>query len=149
MTVHVRFTYKDASVQFSHQWCPTLCDPMDCSMPGLPVHHQLPEFTQTHVHWVSDAIQPSQPLSSPSSPTFNHSQHQGLSKWVSSTKMLTEFKISKEHWLNIETHGQILTQDHTNCFMFPYWLIMQFLKTWSILIYLLKGVLFNWSNKCF
>ena len=55
-----------------------LCDPMDCSTPGFPVHHQLPELTQTHVHWVSDAIQPSHPLSSPSIPTFNISQHQGL-----------------------------------------------------------------------
>ena len=54
---------------------------MDCSMPGLPVHHQLPKFTQTHVHWVSDAIQPSHLLSSPSHPTFNLSQHQGLFKW--------------------------------------------------------------------
>ena len=68
------------SVQFSSvvQLCPTLCDPMDCSTPGLPVHHQLPEFTQTHVHWVSDAIQLSHPLSSPSPPAFNLSQHQGL-----------------------------------------------------------------------
>ena len=57
----------------------TLCDPMNCSTPGLPVHHQLPEFTQTLVHQVGDAIQPSHPLSSPSPPTFNHSQHQGLS----------------------------------------------------------------------
>ena len=56
----------------------TLCDPMDCSMLGLPVHHQLPEITQTHVHRVGDAIQPSHPLSSPSPPTFNLSQHQGL-----------------------------------------------------------------------
>ena len=56
----------------------TLCDPMDCSTPGLLVHHQLPELAQTHVHRVSDAIQPSHPLSSPSSPTFNFSQHQGL-----------------------------------------------------------------------
>ena len=62
----------------------TLCDPMDCRTPGLPVHHQLLEFTQTHVRWVSDAIQPSHPLSSPSPPTFNHSQHQGLFKWVHS-----------------------------------------------------------------
>ena len=53
------------------QLCPTLCDPMNCSMPGLPVHHQLPEITQTHVHWVSDAIQPSHPLSSPSPPAPN------------------------------------------------------------------------------
>ena len=60
------------------QSCPTLCDPMDGSTPGLPVHHQLPEFTQTHVHRVGDAIQPSHPLSSPSPPAFNLSQHQGL-----------------------------------------------------------------------
>ena len=66
------------------QLCMTLCDPMDCSMPGFPVLHYLLEFTQTHVHWVGDAIQPSHPLSSPSSPTFNLSQHQGLFQWVSS-----------------------------------------------------------------
>ena len=60
------------------QPCPTLCDPMNRSMPGLPVHHQLPEFTQTHVHQVSDAIQSSHPLSSPSPPAPNPSQHQGL-----------------------------------------------------------------------
>ena len=60
------------------QSCPTLCDPMNRSMPGLPVHHQLPEFTETHVHRVSDAIQPSNPLSSPSPPAPNLSQHQGL-----------------------------------------------------------------------
>jgi len=72
--------------QFSSvvQSCPTLCDPMNCSTPGLPVHHQLPESTQTHVHWVSDAIQPSHPLSSPSPPALNLSQLQGLFKWVSS-----------------------------------------------------------------
>ena len=62
------------------QSCPTLCDSMDCRTPGLPVHHQLPEITQTHVHWVSDAIQPSHPLSSLSPP-----QHQGLFQWVSSS----------------------------------------------------------------
>ena len=61
---------------------PTLCDPMNYRTPGLPAHQQLPEFTQTHVHWVSDGIQPSHPLSSPSPPTFNLSQHQGLFKWV-------------------------------------------------------------------
>ena len=73
-----------SSVQFSRSACPTLFDPMNCSTPGLPVYHQLPEFTQTHVHWVSDAIQSSHPLSSPSPPAFNLSQHQGLFKWVSS-----------------------------------------------------------------
>ena len=69
--------------QFSSvtQSCPTLCDPIDCSTPGLPVHHHLLELAQTHVHRVSDAIQPSHPLSSPS-PAFNLSQHQGLFKWV-------------------------------------------------------------------
>ena len=60
------------------QLCLTLCDPMNHSMPGLPVHHQLPEFTQTHVHRVSDAIQPSHPLSSPSPLALNPSQHQSL-----------------------------------------------------------------------
>ena len=71
--------------QFSSftQLCPTLCDSKDCSTSGLPVHHQLPEFIQTHVPWVSDAIQPSHPLSSPSLPAFNLFQHQGLFKWVS------------------------------------------------------------------
>ena len=71
-----------SSVQFSSvaQSCPTLCDPMNRSTSGLPVHHQLPEFTQTHVHRVSDAIQPSHPLSSPSPPAPNLSQHQGLFK---------------------------------------------------------------------
>ena len=69
-----------SSVQFSSvaQSCPTLCDPMNRSTPGLPVHHQLREFTQTHVHRVSDATQPSHPLSSPSPPTPNPSQHQSL-----------------------------------------------------------------------
>ena len=69
-----------SSVQFSSvaRLCLTLCDPMNCITPGFPVHHQLPEFTQTHVHWVGDAIQPSHPLSSPFPPAFNLSQHQGL-----------------------------------------------------------------------
>ena len=66
------------------QSCPILCDPTDCSKPGLPVYHQLLEFTQIHVHWVGDAIQPSHSLSSPSPPAFNLSQHQGLFQWVSS-----------------------------------------------------------------
>ena len=70
-----------SSVQFSSvaQSCPTLCDPMNRSTPGLPVHHHLPELTQTHVHWVNDAIQPSHSLSPPSPPAPNPSQHQSLS----------------------------------------------------------------------
>ena len=73
-------------LQFSSvdQLCPTLWS-MECWVPGLPVHHQLLEFTQTHVHWVGDAIQPFHPLSSPSPPALNLSQHQGLFKWVSSS----------------------------------------------------------------
>ena len=73
-------------VQFSSvtQSCLTLCNPMDCSTPGFLVHHQLLELAQTHVHWVSDAIQPSHPLLSPSPPAFNLSQHQGLFQWVCS-----------------------------------------------------------------
>ena len=76
---HLYVLYK---VQFSSvaQSCPTLCDSMNCNTPGLPVCHQLPEFTQTHVHWVGDAIQPSHPLSSPSPPALSLSQHQGLFK---------------------------------------------------------------------
>ena len=74
-------------VQFSSvaQSCLTLCDPMNRSTPGLPVHHHLPEFTQTHVHRVCDAIQPSHPLSSPSPPAPNPSQHQSLFQWVNSS----------------------------------------------------------------
>ena len=67
-----------------------LCDPMDCSTPGFPVHHQLPELAQTHVHRVSDAIQPSHPLSSPSPPAFNLPQHQGIFQWVSSLHQVTK-----------------------------------------------------------
>ena len=80
------------SVQFSSvaQSCPTLWDPMDCSTPDLPVHHQLPEFTQTHVHWVGDAIQLSRPLSSTSPPVFSLSQHQGLFKWISSSHQVAK-----------------------------------------------------------
>ena len=70
-----------------------LCDPMDCRTPGLPVHHQLSELAQTHVHWVSDSIQPSHPLSSPSPPAFSLSQHQGLFQWVRSSH-----QVAKKHW---------------------------------------------------
>ena len=78
--------------QFSSvaQSCPTLCDPMNHSMPGLPVHHQLPESTQTHVHWIGDAIQPSYPLSSPSPPALNLSQHQGLFQWISTSHQVVK-----------------------------------------------------------
>ena len=100
MCEHNGFRISSDSVQsLSHV---RLCHPMDCSMPGLPVHHQLPEFTQTHVHWVSDAIQPSYPLSFPSPPTFNLSQHQGLFNWVSSEHQVAkvvEFQFLISLWL--------------------------------------------------
>ena len=85
-----------SSVQFSSaaQSCPTLCNPMNLSAPCLPVHHQLPESTQTHAYWVSDAIQPSHPLSSPSPPAFSLSQHQGLFKWVSSSHQVAKVSAS-------------------------------------------------------
>ena len=91
----LRFDEKFHLVSFSQfrsvtQSCPTLCDPMDCSTPGLPVHYQLLESTQTHVHQVSDAIQPSHPLPSPSPPALNHSQHQSLSKGVSSSHQVAK-----------------------------------------------------------
>ena len=95
--VAISFSKVHCTLLFSqHQFssvtplCSTLCDPMDCSTPGLPVHHQLPELTQIHVQWVSDAIQPSHPLSSPSLPAFNLCQHQGLFKWVSSSPQVAK-----------------------------------------------------------
>ena len=83
---------KNYKYQFSSvtQSCPTLCDPTNCSTPGLPVHHQLPEFTETHAHWVGEAIQPSHPLSSPSPSALNPSQHQGLFQWVNSSHEVTK-----------------------------------------------------------
>ena len=93
-------------VQFSSvpQLCATFCDLMGCSMPGFPVHHQLPEFALTHVHWAGDAIQPSHPLSSPSPPAFNLSQHHGLFRWVSSSHQVAqvlEFQLQHQsfQWL--------------------------------------------------
>ena len=80
-TIHICFQFSSVS-----QSCSTLCDPMDCSMPGFHLHHQLPELAQTHVHHrIGDAIKPFYPLSSPSPPAFNLSQHQCLFQWVSSS----------------------------------------------------------------
>ena len=91
-----RHNILDNMYQFSStaQSCPTLCDPMNCSTPGLPVHHQLLEFTQTHVHRVGDAIQPSHPLLSPPPPAPNPSQHQGLFQWVNSSHEVAKEDIS-------------------------------------------------------
>ena len=94
------------SVQFSSvpQLCLTLCDPMDCSMPGFPVHYQLLELAQTHIHQVGDAIQPSHPLLSLSLPAFNLSQHQGLFQWVSSSHQVAkvfefELQLQSFQWI--------------------------------------------------
>ena len=79
---------------------------MDCSTPGFAVHHQLPEFTQTHIHWAGDTIQPSHPLSAPSPPAFNISQHQGLFQWVSSSHQVAkvlEFQLQHQSFqMNIQ-----------------------------------------------
>ena len=112
-----------SSVQFSHSVGRTLCNPMNCSTPGLPVHHQLPELAQTHVHRVDDAIHPSHLLLSPSPPAPNPSQHQGLFQRVSSSHEVAKdwsfnFSIipSKEHpglmsfrewtgWISLQSKG--------------------------------------------
>ena len=101
LSIHTHNISDKEVVQFSSvaQLCPTLCDPMDCSTPGFPVHHQLPEFTRTHVHWVGDAIQLSHPLPSSSPPTFNLSQHQGLFQGVSSSHQeakILEFQLQHQ-----------------------------------------------------
>ena len=108
---------QNPSVQFSSviQLCPTLCDLMNCSMPGLPVHHQLPKSSQTHVHWVGEAIQPSLPLSSPSPPALNLSQHQGLFKWISSLHQVAkvlEFQLQHQpfQWIPFQWTGWISLQ---------------------------------------
>ena len=87
-------------LQFSSvaQSSPTVCDPMNRSTPGPAVHHQLPELTQTHIHWIGDAIQPSHPLLSPSPPAFKLSQHQGLFKWISSSHQMAKvLEIQLQH----------------------------------------------------
>ena len=113
------WTLAFSSVQFSSValLCPTLCDPMNCSTLGLPIHHQLPESTQTHVHCVGDAIQPFHPLSSHSPPALNPSQHQGLLKWVSllhQVAKVLEFQLqhpmNTPDWSPLEWIGWIFSQ---------------------------------------
>ena len=112
--LHIRCAQIYLDPQFSSvaQLCLTLCDPIDCSTPGFPVQDQFTEPTQTHVHWVSDAIQPSHPLSSPSPPVFNLYQHQGLFKWVISLHQVTKywsFSVSinppSKYWLAGSPHS--------------------------------------------
>ena len=101
---------RSQSLQFSSvtQSCPTLCHPMNRSMPGLPVHHHLPEFTQIHIHRVGDAIQPSHTLSSPSPPAPNPSQHQSLFQWVNSSHEVTKvLELQLQHQSFQRTPGLI------------------------------------------
>ena len=113
-------SYWKSAVQFSSvtQSCPIPCDPMNHSTPGLPVHHQLPEFIQTHVHRVGDAIQPSHPLSSPSTPAPKPSQHEGLFQWVNSlheVAKVLEFQLQHQpfqwtplwwtSWISLQSKG--------------------------------------------
>ena len=98
------------------QPCPTLCDPMDCSMPGFPVHCQPLELAQTHVHWVGDATQPPHPLSSPSPPALNLSQHQGLIQWLSSSHQVAkEFVLPMkiQDWSDLAWTGFLLAVQGT------------------------------------
>ena len=102
------------SLQFNSvaRSCLTLCDSMDCSTPGLPVYHQLPEFTQNYLHWVGDAIQPSHPLLSTSPTTFNLSQHQSIFQWLSSSHgvaKVLEFQL-KQDWFPLGWTGWISLQ---------------------------------------
>ena len=94
---HGQWTYHPVQLSSVIQSCLTFCDSMDHSTPGLPVHHQLPESIQTHLHWVSDVIQPSHPLPSPSPPVFSLSQHQGLFKWVSSLHQVAKVEFQLQH----------------------------------------------------
>ena len=119
---YLRLCCTYALVQFSSvtQLCPTICDPMNGITPGLPVHHQLLEFTQTHVHWVGDAIQPFHPLSSPSPPAPNPSQHQGLFQWVSSSSEVAKvlefqlqhqsLQVNTQDWSSLGWTGWISLQ---------------------------------------
>ena len=100
------------------QLCPTLCDPMDCTMLGFPIFHHLPELAQTHVHWVSDSIKPSYPLSSPSPPAFNLSQNKGIFEWTGSSHEVAKV-LELQFQLQHQSYQWIF---RTDCFRI-YWLI--------------------------
>ena len=104
-TIQPSHPLMSSSIQFSLviQSCLTLCNPMECSIPGFPDHHHLPEITQTHVHCISDAIQQSHPLSSPSAPAFNISQHQGLFWWVGSLHQMAKVFNQEKKFISLWT----------------------------------------------
>ena len=133
--------FKVHTHQFSSvaQSCPTLWDPINCSTPGLPVHHQLLEFTQTHVHRVSDAIQPSHPLLSPSPPAPNPFQHQSLFQWVNSSHEVAkvlEFQLQHHSFQRnpwVHTHNNFQISDT----------LVLAVKPHGLYIYSLEFILFN------
>ena len=106
--LYIIFSDKVEFSSVAQSW-PTLCDPKDWSTPGFPVLPQLPELTQTHIHWVGDAIQPSHPLPSPSPATFNHSQYQGLFQWVSSLHHVAKS-------IGVAASTSVLSMNIHNCF---------------------------------
>ena len=156
------FSWLKYYIQFSSvtQSCLTFCDPMDCSMPGFPVHHQLPQFAQTHVHQVSDAIQASHPPLSPFPPDFNLSQHQGLFKWGSSLHHLPKYwsfsfsiNLSNEYsglisfrmdWLDhLAVHCMYIQSANTISKMsLLYWASTKDTRN----IWILENLLFNYST---
>ena len=129
----------DSSVQSLS--CVQLCDPMDCSTPGLPVPHHSLEFVQVHIHCISDAVQPSHPLSSHSPPTFNLSQHQGLFQWVSSSHQLAKvlefqlqcqsfqwiFRTGWTGWISLHSKG--LSRVFSSTTVWKHWYICRMLGT--------------------
>ena len=133
------------SVSSVAQSCLTLCDPMNHSTPGLPVHHQLPESTQSHVHWVGDAIQPSHPLSSPS-PALSLSQHQGLFQWVSSSHQVAKVSVpyGKDKGVPLTVEGKVVELSEIIHFRFSYDLVIKSLK---LLICLLVVFCVHYNNK--
>ena len=136
------FYLQFSSVQsLSRVW---LCDPMNRSMPGLPVHHQLPEFTQTHVHWVSDAIQPSHPLSSPSPPAPNPFQHQGLflsqlfawgGQSIGVSASASVLTMNTQDWSHLVWTGWISLQSKGLSFIYDISQILNFLTVFWFLIW--------------
>ena len=125
------FFLTSSSLQFSSvaQLCPTLWDPMNRSTPGLSVHHQLPKSTKTHVHCVGDAIQPSHPLSSPSPPAFNLSQHQSLFKWVSSSTLSSSLKWMQKR--NNKSYMVLFPWNLCSTGSQQYLILSQFVISWS------------------
>ena len=114
---------------------------MDCSTPGPPVHHQLPEFTQTHAHWVSDAIQPSHPLSSPSPPALSLSQYQGLLQWVGSSHQVAKvlaFQLQRQSFQR-SPPGKFTLKDFFLPFFWPHLVAFGMLFPWKDSIWIAKG----------